>query len=192
MKDSNEQSIVRVPSQAVALPNPCSFKNNMFIFPGVGLGVISSMSPTVPDRFFFEAANALANCVDEESVQAGKVSYLWCPHPSGVSAYPGYPAGLACSGSGGGKGCWRRRACSCETTRWLVLLFFRVVLNFNLGPRTLKTTCGIRLISHWFLLPTKSSLGILMSPHSCTFLAFLFVLFSFLRSSSVVELWFHF
>ena len=45
----------------------------MFIFPGVGLGVISSGANRVSDRVFFEAATALAECVDDAALAQGKV-----------------------------------------------------------------------------------------------------------------------
>eukprot|EP00047_Mylnosiga_fluctuans_P018519 m.71926 g.71926 ORF g.71926 m.71926 type:complete len:613 (-) comp7657_c0_seq3:217-2055(-) len=50
-----------------------SQSNNMFIFPGVGLGVVASGAPRVPDRLFFEAAVELAKCVDDEALRQGKV-----------------------------------------------------------------------------------------------------------------------
>lgn len=48
-------------------------QNNMFIFPGVGLAVVGALTPSVPDRFFFEAARTLASCVDATALAQGQV-----------------------------------------------------------------------------------------------------------------------
>jgi malic enzyme len=47
--------------------------NNVFIFPGVGLGVILSEVGSVPEEMFFIAAKALADCVSEERLSLGAV-----------------------------------------------------------------------------------------------------------------------
>jgi hypothetical protein len=48
-------------------------QNNMFIFPGVGLGVIGAGAHILSDRFFFDAAQALADSVDDVTLASGKV-----------------------------------------------------------------------------------------------------------------------
>jgi malic enzyme len=47
--------------------------NNLFIFPGVGLGAILSELGSLPDDIFSLASETLANCVSTERLQAGAV-----------------------------------------------------------------------------------------------------------------------
>lgn len=47
--------------------------NNMFIFPGVGLGVVSVGSKRVTAEMFYEAVKALALSVPDSQLQAGKI-----------------------------------------------------------------------------------------------------------------------
>lgn len=47
--------------------------NNMFIFPGVGLGAVVSGASKVTDEMFFTAAKTLARMVTEEELAAGTV-----------------------------------------------------------------------------------------------------------------------
>jgi malate dehydrogenase (oxaloacetate-decarboxylating)(NADP+) len=47
--------------------------NNMFIFPGVGLGAVVSGARKVTDEMFFTAAKTLAHMVTEEELEAGTI-----------------------------------------------------------------------------------------------------------------------
>ncbi len=51
-------------------PTQC---NNMFVFPGIGLGATVCGAKTVSDRMLYVAAEALANYVTEEELAEGKV-----------------------------------------------------------------------------------------------------------------------
>lgn len=59
----DEGHLLMAPSQA----------NNMFIFPGVGLGVTCSRARGVSDRMLYAAATTLSDCVSEEELAQGKV-----------------------------------------------------------------------------------------------------------------------
>ena len=50
----------------------------MFIFPGLGLGVVSSKASKVSDRMFYVAAQRLADCVSDSDLAAGKVCAVAC------------------------------------------------------------------------------------------------------------------
>jgi len=45
--------------------------NNMYIFPGVGLGTIISMTPQITDKMFTSAAKALASMINSEEISKG-------------------------------------------------------------------------------------------------------------------------
>eukprot|EP00126_Sphaerothecum_destruens_P011884 Sdes_comp20967_c0_seq12m18971 len=51
-------------------PSQC---NNMYIFPGIGLGSIACRPKKITERMFVEAAKALANCVEEKDLKLGQV-----------------------------------------------------------------------------------------------------------------------
>ena len=50
------------------VPGQC---NNMFIFPGVGMGAVACRAARITDRMFYAAARTLAQQVSEESLAAG-------------------------------------------------------------------------------------------------------------------------
>ncbi len=52
----------------IFVPGQC---NNMFIFPGMGLGAIACRTRRVTDRMFYAAAQTLADQVSEDSLAAG-------------------------------------------------------------------------------------------------------------------------
>lgn len=54
--------------------------NNLYIFPGVGLGALISGSPRVTDRMFMAASEALSNLVTAEELSSGKL----LPHISKI------------------------------------------------------------------------------------------------------------
>jgi len=47
--------------------------NNVYVFPGVSKGAISCHAPSVPERFFVAAAEAVANSLDAEDLAADRV-----------------------------------------------------------------------------------------------------------------------
>jgi len=61
----------------VFYPTQC---NNMYVFPGIGLGATVCGAKTVSDRMLYVAAEALANFVTEEELAQGKVF----PHISNI------------------------------------------------------------------------------------------------------------
>jgi malic enzyme len=52
---------------------PVSQGNNVYVFPGIGMGAIISKARVVTDSMFAAAANALADLVDEDALAAGVV-----------------------------------------------------------------------------------------------------------------------
>jgi len=54
----------------IYVPGQC---NNMYIFPGVGMGAISCRARRVTNRMFYAAARALADQVSDESLAAGRL-----------------------------------------------------------------------------------------------------------------------
>lgn len=47
--------------------------NNAYIFPGIGLGMISCRAKTIPDSVFLESAKALAHTVTEDDLEVGSI-----------------------------------------------------------------------------------------------------------------------
>ncbi|XP_063827020.1 NADP-dependent malic enzyme-like [Ostrinia nubilalis] len=47
--------------------------NNAYIFPGLALGVLATMSHNIPDSMFLGAARALANFVSESDLEKGRI-----------------------------------------------------------------------------------------------------------------------
>ena len=47
--------------------------NNMYIFPGVGLGSIIGELSSIPEEVFYSAAKILSECVTEEDIKLGRV-----------------------------------------------------------------------------------------------------------------------
>ena len=45
--------------------------NNAYVFPGIGLGAVTSRARTIPDGFFLAAARTLAGLVSDEDLRAG-------------------------------------------------------------------------------------------------------------------------
>lgn len=61
---------VQMKDGRIFYPTQC---NNMFVFPGIGLGVTLCGAKTVSDRMLYVAAEALANFVTEDELAEGKV-----------------------------------------------------------------------------------------------------------------------
>ncbi|HEX5132692.1 MAG TPA: NAD-dependent malic enzyme [Candidatus Krumholzibacteria bacterium] len=47
--------------------------NNAYVFPGIGLGAVTSRARTIPDEFFLAAARVVAELVGEEEIQRGSL-----------------------------------------------------------------------------------------------------------------------
>ena len=47
--------------------------NNAYVFPGIGLGVICARASRVTDAMFYVAAEALASCLDEDTLRSGSI-----------------------------------------------------------------------------------------------------------------------
>jgi malate dehydrogenase (oxaloacetate-decarboxylating)(NADP+) len=54
----------------IFVPGQC---NNMYIFPGVGMGAVSCRAASVTDAMFYTAARTLADQVSEDSLAAGRL-----------------------------------------------------------------------------------------------------------------------
>jgi len=63
-------SAIEMNDGRVFYPSQC---NNMYIFPGLGLGATVCGAPKITNRMLYTAAEALANFVPEEEVRQGKV-----------------------------------------------------------------------------------------------------------------------
>lgn len=47
--------------------------NNAYVFPGLGLGVITTQAKVIPDELFLVAAKALSDCVQKEDIDSGSL-----------------------------------------------------------------------------------------------------------------------
>jgi malic enzyme len=47
--------------------------NNMFVFPGIGLGVAASRATRVTDEMLYQTAVTLSECTTDEHIQSGHV-----------------------------------------------------------------------------------------------------------------------
>ena len=47
--------------------------NNAYVFPGIGLGVITTKAKLIPDELFLVAAKALSECVKEKDINSGSL-----------------------------------------------------------------------------------------------------------------------
>ncbi|MDA8693157.1 NAD-dependent malic enzyme [Saprospiraceae bacterium] len=47
--------------------------NNAYVFPGMGLGVITTQAKIIPDELFLVAAKALSECVKQEDINCGSL-----------------------------------------------------------------------------------------------------------------------
>eukprot|EP00730_Choanoeca_flexa_P016714 TRINITY_DN7959_c0_g1_i2.p1 TRINITY_DN7959_c0_g1~~TRINITY_DN7959_c0_g1_i2.p1 ORF type:complete len:629 (+),score=143.00 TRINITY_DN7959_c0_g1_i2:154-2040(+) len=65
--------VTRTNSAGLEKTHLFSQANNMYIFPGLGLGIVASQATTVTDHMLYVAARRLADCVSEEDLSAGKV-----------------------------------------------------------------------------------------------------------------------
>ena len=87
--------------------------NNMFVFPAVGLGVLTSSAAHVNERMFYKAAQALSGYVSDEHLAQGQVAPR-CVRPhhisTGVPVHPRHPQGVGDGGGGSGQGGRRGRA----------------------------------------------------------------------------------
>ncbi|EDQ87574.1 uncharacterized protein MONBRDRAFT_33221 [Monosiga brevicollis MX1] len=61
------------PSKGQEVTHQLSQANNMYIFPGLGLGIVAAQATTVTDHMLYVAARRLADCVSEEDLRIGKV-----------------------------------------------------------------------------------------------------------------------
>jgi len=61
---------VQLPCGAIRKPSQC---NNMYIFPGLGLGASVAAAETIPDSMIYEAAVALSQMVSEQDMASGSV-----------------------------------------------------------------------------------------------------------------------
>lgn len=59
------------PVKTPAGPRVVAQCNNMYVFPGVGLGAMISMTPRVTDQMFIKAAKAVAAMVDKKDLSRG-------------------------------------------------------------------------------------------------------------------------
>jgi len=77
VKWTNERAIIATgsPFAPVPLSNGKSMKigqgNNVFVFPGIGLGAILAKSKEVNDNMLYASAMALAECVTQEDLESG-------------------------------------------------------------------------------------------------------------------------
>lgn len=81
---------------------PISQGNNIYIFPGVGLGALAANARRIDDRLFTVAAEALAECITEMDLKAGRL-YPSMANLRGITCHIAIAVAKACLAEGLGE-----------------------------------------------------------------------------------------